>query len=254
MYRIVKISFWSDTKIRKLTRDERSLLLYLFTNSHTHISGIYYLPVPFIAHEFRASTEGIMGMLKSLIGTDMIEFDYEEQVVWVKNMLRHQITNISPNVSKSTTNQLYSLHDTPLIKHFLDYYQRFKIEYDNYRPKLKKMKAKNPPMELEPENPAEKKKTEIIVWPAVLRDDEEFKICWDRWVSYRREIRKTLNNHTINAQLKMLSKNGKDAAMRMIEQSIRHGWHGLFELKDINQKSDLMSQAMSEWVQKKENT
>lgn len=257
MYRIVKTSFWSDNKIRRLTREERSLLLYLFTNQHTHISGIYYLPLPLISHEFNATTEEIKDMLEGLVEKEIIEFDYDEQVVWVRNMLRHQVSNISPNVSKSTTSQLETLHDVPLIKNFLDYYHHFNIQYKGYRIKPQKVAKPKPKPEPKPdpkpEPSSEKPKVEMVEWPKNLKDDEEFVICWQRWVSYRNEIKRPLTNATVNEQLKKMSKLGKSTAMRMIEQSISNGWRGLFEVKDNGQNKDLMSEAVTEWVQKKES-
>ena len=44
MYRTVDARFWSDPKVRRWGPDERLLFLYLITNPHTHLSGLYYLP------------------------------------------------------------------------------------------------------------------------------------------------------------------------------------------------------------------
>ena len=59
--------------------------------------------------------------------------------------------------------------------------------------------------------------------------------AWDRWVAYRREIRKPLKAASIpSAQKKLLAFGGDQAAV--VEQSIANGWQGLFELKDARSK------------------
>src|SRR5688572_3122740 len=44
-FRTVQTHFWTDPDVRKLPPDSKLLLLYLITNPHTHVSGIYYLPI-----------------------------------------------------------------------------------------------------------------------------------------------------------------------------------------------------------------
>jgi hypothetical protein len=44
MYRTIETSMWTDAKFRGLPAPARLLFLYLITNPHAHVSGIYYLP------------------------------------------------------------------------------------------------------------------------------------------------------------------------------------------------------------------
>lgn len=43
-YRQIKTNFWEDNYILDLTRDEKLLFLYLFTNPKVNMTGIYELP------------------------------------------------------------------------------------------------------------------------------------------------------------------------------------------------------------------
>jgi len=52
---------------------------------------------------------------------------------------------------------------------------------------------------------------------------------WNDWIEFRKEIRKPLKPTTVKQQVKFLSEQPNPELV--IEQSIRNGWTGLFELK-----------------------
>lgn len=58
---------------------------------------------------------------------------------------------------------------------------------------------------------------------------------WERWVSYRIEIRKPLRSASLAAAQKALAAFGA-AQAAVVEQSIAQGWSGLFPLKDSPKK------------------
>lgn len=66
--------------------------------------------------------------------------------------------------------------------------------------------------------------------PANLQNPD-FVAAWERWQAYRKEAKKKLTPSTAKAQLKKLSEWGAADAIESIEQSIEHGWQGLFEPK-----------------------
>jgi len=57
---------------------------------------------------------------------------------------------------------------------------------------------------------------------------DRFRAAWAEWCQYRRESRKPLTAATIKRQVRDLEALGHDEALASIEQSIRHGWAGLF--------------------------
>jgi hypothetical protein len=58
------------------------------------------------------------------------------------------------------------------------------------------------------------------------------KETWSEWVQYRKELKKKLTPTTIKRQIKLLENYKKDHK-KIIIQSIRNGWTGLFPLKDV---------------------
>ena len=43
-YKAIHDTFWTDPDTKNLKPNDKLVFLYLITNSHTHYSGIYYLP------------------------------------------------------------------------------------------------------------------------------------------------------------------------------------------------------------------
>lgn len=65
--------------------------------------------------------------------------------------------------------------------------------------------------------------------------DDPWEILWQRWVSYRSEIKRPYKSKdsisTAKAALNSLAGGDYETAVRVVEQSISSGWQGLFELK-----------------------
>lgn len=59
--------------------------------------------------------------------------------------------------------------------------------------------------------------------------------AWDRFLAYRREIRKSVKPASMQAAQRKLAGFGADQAA-VVEQSIANGWAGLFDLKDESKK------------------
>jgi hypothetical protein len=60
---------------------------------------------------------------------------------------------------------------------------------------------------------------------------DPFQRTWQEWEQYQKEKKKKLTLTMIRQQLKLLAAYSEAEAIAMIEQSIRNGWQGLFELK-----------------------
>lgn len=121
MYRTIDAAFWTDPKVRQLTPQAKLIFLYLVTNPHGHLSGIYYLPAEVVAKETGYHVDTLSGWYLELISKEIIMVDAENDVFWVKNMLRHQ--GKGKKVLASAINQLKNLHNSPLVDNFREYYR-----------------------------------------------------------------------------------------------------------------------------------
>lgn len=133
-YKIIHEQFWTDPKIKNLSLEHKFLFLYLITNPHSHSTGIYYLQKKVIALD-TGIDRGIDRGIKELSERGLISYDNDIEIIFIKNMLRHQSANqiYNDNQIKGIVKHLKTLHNTILIKDFLDFYKDLNIPY-NYTP------------------------------------------------------------------------------------------------------------------------
>lgn len=87
--RYINTKFWSDNFIVQLDPTERYLFLYLLTNEHTNISGIYELPLRTMAFETGLEPE----MLQKILDRFDPKVIYVEGWVGIRNFTKHQSSN-----------------------------------------------------------------------------------------------------------------------------------------------------------------
>ena len=63
---------------------------------------------------------------------------------------------------------------------------------------------------------------------------EEFKEAWQKWETFRREIKKPLTNSTIKMQLKQIEAWGEQRSIKIIDNCVLNGWYGLKEYSISN--------------------
>lgn len=130
MYRTIASSFWTDPKVKHLNSGGKLLLLYLITNPHTHVSGIYVLPRVVIQLETCIAGKGIDTLCDTLSSLEIALFDPSKDVVWVKNMLSYQGRG-DKNLRSAAAHVAEDLHNSFLCKQFLDFYPAVKAYVPN---------------------------------------------------------------------------------------------------------------------------
>jgi len=118
MYRTFDGSDWR--LIKKLKPEEKLLYVYLRTSNHSHLSGLYSLPVPFISYETGLSPDLVEGSLRVLIEAGFISYDFEDEIVFVRGMFgRNNRKGISKTILTNTREHLAGLNGSPLVKEFI---------------------------------------------------------------------------------------------------------------------------------------
>ncbi len=121
MYRTIDASFWTDQKVRKLTPLDRLLFLYLITNPHTHVSGLYYLPSLIAQHETGLSAKQLDTLSHTLSSAGIVLFDQVNELVWVVKMFRFQGKG-QKNTLSAARHIENDVHNSYLINEFLKAY------------------------------------------------------------------------------------------------------------------------------------
>jgi hypothetical protein len=96
-YSIIKSSFWVGPigkKIRALKdKDARILAMYLLSNPHKSILGLYYLPIPSIVHETELTEAETRKAFKKLQRIGFAFWDEATEYVFIPGMLNDNIGN-----------------------------------------------------------------------------------------------------------------------------------------------------------------
>jgi hypothetical protein len=109
--------------VGELSKEARYLMLYLITNPHSHMSGIYYLPLTLMMEETSLG-RGINRVLKELADHKMAFYDADYKQIFVVNMLEYQ--GRGQKVEKGVADYLLTMHNCPLIQRFLSRYPRIR--------------------------------------------------------------------------------------------------------------------------------
>ena len=127
MYRTLDTALWTDPKMRALPDEAFWIFIYLVTNPHSHVSGIYYLPDALICHEARISAKSLNTVWDTLSAARLAYRDTVSEVVWVRKMFDRQGRGAKNN--QAAAEQLKTLHNCKLIKDFMQFYACRKIPY-----------------------------------------------------------------------------------------------------------------------------
>ena len=65
---------------------------------------------------------------------------------------------------------------------------------------------------------------------------EEFKETWQKWITYRKEMKKPLTNSTIKMQFKKIQDWGEQRSIKVILRCIANSWRGLEDYEVSNVK------------------
>lgn len=145
MYRTVDSAFWSDPLVVALCPEAKLLALYLITNPHTHLGGIYYLPMSAIEEETGIASRRLNTLCDTLSSSGFARFDKKTKVVWVRNMFRYQ--GKGEKNDRSVARQLLTLHKSSLINDFLESYPEVKTHLPiGYRIGYPKLDRLGPPV------------------------------------------------------------------------------------------------------------
>lgn len=126
-YAKVSPHFWLGKTGKQLKQGPETLIvsLYLMTNPHANMLGLYYIPVMFIAHETGLSIEGASKGLQSACEAGFCAYDHETEVVWVYEMAKFQVADeLKPadNRCKGIQKDYESIPNNPYLSAFFDKY------------------------------------------------------------------------------------------------------------------------------------
>ena len=88
MYRSIHSDIWLDKKFRKLSANAKLLFVYAFSNPHTNVAGLYFMPVEYILIDVGMPIPDAEFALHELITVGLIS--RHEEWIFVHGMVKHQ--------------------------------------------------------------------------------------------------------------------------------------------------------------------
>lgn len=130
----VRPGFWHGTtgrQIRRLGLECQVLALYLISGPGAHALGLYYLPLPTVAHETGLTIEQVRSGIAKLCEIEFCVFDDESEVVFVLNMARFQIGERLERKDNNVTwvwREMEKLRALPFFDRLLEMYgERYQV-------------------------------------------------------------------------------------------------------------------------------
>jgi DnaD/phage-associated family protein len=118
-YRQIHSQIWSDSWFSELAPEHKLLFIYLFSNSRASVSGLYELPLRFIAFETGFAPEIIQQGLDVFARADKVRYDLDAGVVWVRNMPKYQSSS-SPKLQARIEADIKAVPECSLKQMFLE--------------------------------------------------------------------------------------------------------------------------------------
>jgi hypothetical protein len=138
-YAVLSSTFWTGPtgrKIRDMCQRKplghlyRSVATYLFTCRHRNMIGVYYIPLPTMAHEVGCGIHELITVLKHLSRIGFSFYDPETEHVWVPKMAKWQVGEVmkeKDNRKYAVLNLLNKADPNPFLSKF---YHLYKDLYD----------------------------------------------------------------------------------------------------------------------------
>lgn len=250
-YGKVSPQFWIGNTGRELkSKGPEALIvsMYLLTNPHANMIGMYYLPIIYIAHETGLGVEGASKGLQRAVEAGFCLYDGVAEVVWVEEMAKYQIaTSLKANDNRCVgiQREYEAQPKNCFLSRFFDKYKdAFNLTVrresspeitrgsegasealgSQEQEQEKEQERDNPP------NPPKKK--EAYPYPPELNVE-----AWEEWKQFRRDIKLKAYAPTTRSEgaaiTNLLNLSGGDMQKQaeIIRRSMANNWQGLFELK-----------------------
>jgi len=108
---------WFVTELTKPI--EKLLWIYLFTNPHANVAGIYVLPRHIIVRDSGIAADEVDAILSKFIAAKKIFYD--GRIMWVRNLREHQESK-SPYVAKAIISAYNSIPDCAIKRLYAIHY------------------------------------------------------------------------------------------------------------------------------------
>jgi len=259
IYRNFYSKFWSDIVVQKMSKNEKYLFIYLFTNEHTSLCGIYEISIPTISAETKLSQQDVLMALNSLQTKGRIGYDINTGEICIRNWIGYNGTK-SPQFLTALRKSFDLVKNKGLIG----------LLYGLDTPSMGYMTEQNS-TDLKPiiVNESTNKELNILEAPLqeqkTLREDKIFKAFSDnneilyqtliKFIEMREKKGKPMTEYAKQLLCKRLAvlKNGGQDIIACIDQSILNVWTDIYEVKSSFNYNTQIKESAEEIIERRAN-
>jgi hypothetical protein len=122
MFTRIEDLFWKDEKLIKVSPNAKYLFLYLLSNPHRNILGLYYLPKLYIVVDTGLPEETVSKGLEELFRNGLITVDNASKMVLINNFMKYNPLE-NPNQVTNAVKKIKELPRTDLINDLIQQLQ-----------------------------------------------------------------------------------------------------------------------------------
>jgi len=117
IFRKIKISFWQDQYILKLSPEEKYFYIYILTNSQTKQCGIYEIPIEVMRMETGLDEKKIYDYINKFQDDGKTKFNKENSEIMIRNWVKHNYSK-SNKIIQCIKDELKSVKTKEFIKDY----------------------------------------------------------------------------------------------------------------------------------------
>lgn len=124
--------FWigaTGKHLRQAGIEAQMVALYLLTSPHANMSGLYYQPLMYLAHETGLGIEGASKGLQRAIEVGFCAYDGASEVVWVYHMASYQVGKELKPADKRCLGMQYEYNELPENPYLAMFYDKYETAF-----------------------------------------------------------------------------------------------------------------------------
>ena len=123
MFTKINDGFWFDEEVLNLSPNAKLLLIYLMTNRHRNMAGLYRLPKIYVADDLQLPEQVAAAAWGELLNAEMISYDEQKRLVLVRDFMKHNPLD-SPKQVTGAIKKIIELPKSPLMLELVEILKR----------------------------------------------------------------------------------------------------------------------------------
>lgn len=186
-YSKVSSAFWTGEtgiKMRKAGPTTQLVALHLLTCRLSNMIGLYYLPVPMIAHDLGITLDAAQKALARVVEAGFASYEAANSLVWVPEMAKYQIGETLQASDNRVKGIVRTLEPFRKSKFYLAFHAKYGVAYNLPSPRVPQAPSEMSPSQEQEQEQEQEQDTPLPPKGGEVADFDAF------WKAYPRHVDK----------------------------------------------------------------